>query len=126
MEKTKKKKILIVDDEPFLVRALREKLETEGFLVDSAADGQAGLDVVFSLAPDLILLDLVMPKMDGMAMLRKLRQDERGKKIPVIVLSNLNNAKSIDASLAAGAQKFLVKVNNSLDDIVCAVKSQLK
>ncbi len=126
MKKTKKKKILIVDDEPFLVRALREKLETEGFLVDSAADGQAGLEAVFSVIPDLILLDLVMPKMDGMAMLKQLRQDLRGKKFMVIVLSNLNNAKSIDASLAAGAQDFLVKVDNSLDDVVRAVKKQLK
>ena len=125
MESAKNKTILIVDDEAFLVRALRERLVKEGFAVNSATDGEDGLGKVFSDRPDIILLDLVMPKMDGITMLKKLRQDPRGKDVPVIVLSNLNNAQSMDQSLASGAQDFLVKVNNSLDDVARIVKHRL-
>lgn len=108
-----------------MARAIKERLALEGFEVAVAADGLAGLAAADEFSPDLILLDLLMPKMDGMAMLKKLRQGGRGKKTPVIILSNLNNAKSIDESLAVGAQKFMVKINSSLDDIVCAVREQL-
>jgi len=122
MAANKKRKILIVDDELFLARAIKERLMLEGFDIVVAADGLAGLDAADNFTPDLILLDLLMPKMDGIAMLQKIRQKPEHKRTPVIVLSNLNNAKSIDESLAAGAQKFMVKVNSSLDDVVFAVK----
>jgi DNA-binding response OmpR family regulator len=117
MRGAKKKKILIVDDEVFLVRALKDRLVLEGFSVISAADGEDGLKKAFADNPDLILLDLVMPKMDGITMLKKLRADERGARVSVVVLSNMSNAQSMDESLASGAQEFLVKVNNSLDDV---------
>ena len=116
---------MIVDDELFLARAIKERLMLEGFDVAVAADGLAGIGAADNFVPDLILLDLLMPKMDGIAMLKQIRQRSKHKKIPVIVLSNLNNARSIDESLAAGAQKFMVKVNSSLDDIVFAVKEYL-
>ena len=119
------KKILIVDDEVFLARALKDRLALEGYSVLVANDGQEGLEKFFAESPDLVLLDLVMPKMDGITMLKNLRQDPRGKAVPVIVLSNLNNAQSMDESLASGAQDFLVKVNNTLDDVAHAVKKRL-
>jgi CheY-like chemotaxis protein len=125
MKAVLKKKVLVVDDEVFLARVLRDRLALEGFAVERAADGEEGLDKAFSIRPDIILLDLVMPKMDGITMLKKLRDDPRGKEVPVIVLSNLNNAQLIDQSLAGGAQEFLVKVNNSLDDVVRIVKKRL-
>lgn len=108
-----------------MARAIKERLMLEGFDIVVAADGSAGLDAADNFTPDLILLDLLMPKMDGIAMLQKIRQKPEHKITPVIVLSNLNNAKSIDESLAAGAQKFMVKVNSSLDDVVFAVKEHL-
>jgi len=119
------KKILIVDDEIFLARALSDRLVSEGYSVAVAKDGEEGLRKIFAESPDLVLLDLVMPKMDGIAMLKALRGDPRGQMVPVIVLSNLNNAQSMDASLASGAQDFLVKVNNTLDDVARVVKKRL-
>jgi len=121
-----KKKILIVDDEPFLSRVMQDKLETDGFSVMMAPDGAAGLEMALENSPDLILLDLVMPKMDGISMLKELRHDPRGREIPVVVMSNLNNAQYIDETLANGAQDFLVKVNNSLDDITRVVRLRLR
>jgi CheY-like chemotaxis protein len=125
MEKVLKKTILIVDDEAFLARALKDRLVLEGYEVAVASDGEEGLQKFFTENPDLVLLDLVMPRSDGITMLRNLRQDPRGREVPVIVLSNLNNAQSMDESLASGAQEFLVKVNNSLDDVARAVKKRL-
>lgn len=119
------KKILIVDDEIFLARALSDRLVSEGYSVAVAKDGEEGLRKIFAESPDLVLLDLVMPKMDGIAMLKALRGDPRGQIVPVIVLSNLNNAQSMDESLASGAQDFLVKVNNTLDDVARVVKKRL-
>lgn len=108
------------------MRVLADKMAGENFLVASAGNGQEGLRMALQETPDLIILDLVMPKMDGIEVLKNLRRDPRGKNVPVIVLSNLNNAQSMDESLASGAQDFLVKVNNSLEDITRAVKSRLK
>ncbi len=119
------KKILIVDDEVFLARALRDRLLRDGYSVICAGDGEDGLKKIFADKPDLVLLDLVMPKMDGITMLKNLHQGLRGRKMPVIVLSNMNNAQSMDESLASGAQDFLVKVNNSLDDVARIVKKRL-
>jgi len=121
----KKKKILIIDDEPFLARVLSDKLSAEGFLVACAKNGEEGLREVFKDRPDIVLLDLVMPKMDGMTMLKKLRRDERGRDLPVIVFSNLNNDKIMNESFASGASDFLVKVNNSLDGVTRIIKSRL-
>lgn len=116
---------MIVDDEIFLARALSDRLVSEGYSVAVAKDGEEGLKKIFAESPDLVLLDLVMPKMDGITMLKTLRGDPRGQMVPVIVLSNLNNAQSMDASLASGAQDFLVKVNNTLDDVARIVKKRL-
>jgi CheY-like chemotaxis protein len=125
MKSAENKTVLIVDDEAFLVRALKDRLVREGFAVDSAANGEEGLDKAFAAIPDIILLDLVMPKMDGATMLKALRADPRGREVPVVILSNLNNAQLIDQSLAGGAQEFLIKVNNSLDDVTRIVRRRL-
>jgi CheY-like chemotaxis protein len=116
-----KKSILIVDDDPFLLKMLDEILSGQGFLVQTARDGQEGLEKSRANHPDLILLDLVMPKMDGATMLEKLRDDEWGKTAAVIVLSNINNSETIKALCAKNARGYLVKVNNSLSDIAKVV-----
>lgn len=121
-----KKKILIIDDEVFLANVLREQLVQEDYVCDTARDGREGLEKSLSGSPDLIILDLMMPVMDGFAVIERLRADERGKNIPVIVLSNINNAKTVEEMRAKGAQEYLVKVNNSLADIVAAVNRLLK
>lgn len=122
-----KKKILIVEDEGAMVTALQDKLTYEGFVVVSARDGLDGLGVAQKEKPDLILLDILMPEMDGMTMLKKLRASDWGRDIPVIILTNLNPADH----LSEGAKEFLdpgyflVKTEWTLDQVVQKVRERL-
>jgi DNA-binding response OmpR family regulator len=120
-----KKKILIVDDEKVLLELLVSKMKQNGFVAIGARDGDEGLQTALAERPDLILLDIVMPKMDGITVLKKLRQDKWGKNVPVIVLSNLNTAEAVEKSLENGAYDYLVKVDYSLDDLAAIVKKKL-
>ena len=88
-------KILIVEDEPFLLELYDAKLTQEGFDAVKAGDGQAGLSLARLEMPDLILLDILMPKVDGYEMLKKLKADGKTKKIPVVIFSNLQKAQSL-------------------------------
>lgn len=121
----KAKKILIVDDEQFVVKALREKLLSEGFAVDSAYDGQEALLKVTKAKPDLILLDIIMPKLDGISVLKRLKQSPETNNIPVIILTNLYDDKKVSEVLEAGNTDYLVKVEHTLADIVNKVKEEL-
>ncbi len=121
----KQKKVLIVDDEPTLGEILAAKLDEAGFETILARDGNEGLEMALAQKPDLILLDIVMPKMDGITMLRELRQNEWGKTAAVIMLSNLNTAEAVERSLAEGVYDYLVKVDYSLDDLSAIVKKKL-
>lgn len=119
------RKILIVDDEAPLAQILSDKFVQEGFAVKQAGDGQQGLALALDWHPDMILLDIIMPKMDGMTMLHQLRTQEAGKKIPVILLTNLSDTDKIYDAMANGVFDFLVKANWSIDDIVREVKAKL-
>lgn len=125
-ENTDVYKLLIVDDEAPLLQILSDAFTSEGFMVRTAADGEEGLAQALDWHPDLILLDIVMPKMDGMTMLHKLRATEEGKKIAVILLTNLSDSTKVYDALANGAFDFLVKANWSIKDIVREVKSKLQ
>lgn len=120
------KNILIVEDEAPLINILAEKLEDEGFSAIKARNGEEGLRLALSKSVDLILLDIIMPVMDGMTMLQKLREDEKSKEIPVILLTNLNTIENISIALEEGAYDYLVKTDWSLDDVVDQVKKKLK
>jgi len=89
------KKILVVDDEPVLVDLLRAKLSQKGFNVVEAHDGEEGLNASLREHPDFILLDVIMPKVDGLTMLKRLREDEWGNTVPVLILSNLNTTEAV-------------------------------
>lgn len=91
----KAKKILIVEDELILLEVLVDNLKDEGFNVLEARDGEEGLEVALKEKPDLILLDIMMPKMNGMTMLKKLRDDRWGSKVPVMVLTNVGDSKNV-------------------------------
>lgn len=121
----KAKKILIVDDEQLVIKALREKLLSEGFAVDSAYDGQEALLKVAKAKPDLILLDIIMPKLDGISVLKRLKQSPETNNIPVIILTNLYDDKKVSEVLEAGNTDYLVKVEHTLSDIVNKVKEEL-
>ncbi|MBI3671215.1 response regulator [Candidatus Azambacteria bacterium] len=119
-------KILIAEDEKSIAHAYGEYLGRRGYLMEYAYDGEEALVKTKSFEPDLILLDIVMPKLDGISVLKKLKEDKDMDNIPVIVLTNLESAKSAEEAFEAGTSQYLVKTNYSLDDIVDKVKETLK
>lgn len=123
--KQPKKKILVVEDEVLLRDALIYKFEEEGFTVTGAADGQAGLEEATQNHPDLILLDIIMPNMDGLTMLDRLRENAWGKTVQVIMLTNLSDMKSTSRAVEKNAKDILVKSDWAIDDVVKKVKEKL-
>lgn len=111
------KRVLLAEDDRFLRRACESGLRQRGITVILAADGEAALHLAQSDAPDLILLDMLMPKMTGLGVLRKLRADERTRAIPVLVLSNSSRQDEIQEVLTLGVEGYLVKANMSLQEL---------
>lgn len=105
------KKILIVEDEPFIADMYKLKFEGEGYDVAVACNGEEGLDMAMQNLPDLILLDIVMPKLDGYQVLQELKSHEVTKRIKVFILSNLGQNDEIEHGLAIGADGYFVKAN---------------
>lgn len=120
-----KAKVLVVEDEEILLTALKEELLTGGYEVDGAEDGVEGLEKVKTFKPDLILLDLLMPKMDGMEMLQKLKADSETRDVPVVILTNLSDYEKISEALSLGAMDYLVKANYKLEDLLDKVRTVL-
>jgi|SRR3989344_2050084 len=118
-------RILIVEDEQSVSKALKERLEQEGFEVTLAQNGQEGLLRAANEKPDLILLDLIMPHMDGITMLQRLREDEWGKLAKVIILSNLSDDNALARSMEKGVYDYLVKTDWKLEDVVAKIKERL-
>lgn len=121
-----KKRILIIEDETTLQRALSEFLTAEGFEVLSALDGEEGLGMVREKNPDLVLLDIILPKKDGYEVLAEIKKDEKTTKIPVVLLTNLEAAEDVQRAFDSGATTYLVKSNYKLEDIVKKIKEILK
>jgi DNA-binding response OmpR family regulator len=119
------KTILIVEDEIPLLKALSQKLKQEGFNVLEATDGIEGLNSAITYHPDLILSDIVMPNMDGLTMLQKLREDAWGQTAQIILLTNLNDTKDVDMAVQNSVFDFLVKNDWKLKDVVDKIKLKL-
>ena len=119
-------KILFVEDEPSLQKAISELLTQEGFEIFSAIDGEEGLKMAKKEKPNLILLDLILPKKDGFEVLKELKADSELKDIPVIVLTNLEGMGNVEKALELGATTYLVKANYELEDVLKTVKQHLK
>lgn len=119
------KKILFVEDESALQRAATQVLTEEGYQVFSALDGETALKYAKKEHPDIILLDLVIPKKSGFEVLDELKKDPETKDIPVIILSNLESSEDIGKALERGATTYLVKTNYQLDEVVDKIKSIL-
>ncbi len=122
---TKQSKILIVEDEADLRDALKTALEYENFSVLIAEDGELGLSTALSEKPDLILLDITMPKMDGIQVLKALRADDWGKEVKVIVMTALDDLGKIAEVVEAGGDEYVVKTDVTLESIVAQVKEKL-
>ena len=118
------KRILLVEDEMTHLRVMQSKLEKEGYIVIVATDGEMGLQKIETESPDIILLDILLPKLDGFDVLTKMK--ERGITTPVIVVSNSGQPVEIDKALALGAKDYLVKAEFNPQDVVEKVASFLK
>jgi len=121
----KKKILLIVEDEVSLAKLLQQEFFKEGFDVLVAYDGVVGLSLALENKPDIILLDLLLPKMDGLSLLRELRKDPWGLDVPVIILSNLSDAEKISEAASKEVFDYLVKADWKLEDVIKKVKDKL-
>lgn len=118
-------KILVVEDDKFLANAYRVKLNKSGFDIKIARDGEEAIRMLSDFVPDLILLDLVLPKKDGFSVLKELKQNEKWKNIPVIIASNLGQKEDIDRGMSLGATDYIVKSDLSLKDLIDKINSSL-
>lgn len=120
-----KKKILVIEDEATLQKALCEVLNQEDYEVLSALDGLKGLELAQEEKPDLILLDIILPKMDGFDVLKKIKSNKGISRIPVIILTNLSDINDIQKALDLGATTYLVKADFHLEDVLKKIKETL-
>jgi len=116
-------KVFIVEDEEILAEVLKEKLEDAKLSVSVAADGEAAIPGIKSFRPDVVVLDLILPKKDGFEVLQELKTDPKLKSIPVLVLSNLGQDEEIKRALTLGADDYLVKTQHPLKEVVEKIKN---
>jgi len=121
----KKNKIFIVEDEPFLSDMYKFKFEQENFEVTSASDGEEALRIIRRQKPDIILLDIVMPKLNGFEMLEELKKSPITKSIPVLIFSNLSQKEEIKKGMALGAEDFFIKSNYTPNQVLEKVRNIL-
>ncbi|MDP3769400.1 MAG: response regulator [bacterium] len=119
-------RILIVEDEEFLVRALKDNLETMGYAVDTAMNGEDAMEHMRQNRPDLILLDLLMPKRDGFYVLEEAKKNPELMLIPIIVLSNFGGDAEIKRALAMGANDYFVKSQHPIEEVIEKMKEYLE
>ena len=119
-------KIIIAEDDQFILKAMTTKLSKEGYEVKIAVDGVQLMDILKSYIPDLIILDLLMPKKDGFEVLKEVKGVQRLKNIPILIASNLGQENDIQQVLALGATDYLIKSEFTLESLVQKIKNILK
>lgn len=117
--------ILIVEDDEFLRSLIAKRLEKSGFQVDAAVDGESGLVKTAEIRPNLILLDLLLPGVNGFEFMERFNKDESIKNIPVIVFSNLGQKEDIEKAKSLGVVDYLIKANFTLDELVAKINARL-
>lgn len=121
------KKILIIEDDPFLNEMYAVKLVQSGFEVETAFNGKIGVMKAKEVSPDLILLDIVLPKMDGFEVLKEIKKDSPGlKKVPVILLTNLGQKEEVEKGIKLGADEYIIKAHFTPTTVVEKIKALLK
>lgn len=120
------KKILIIEDEPAQATTIDLAMKRVGFETIVAHDGAEGLNMAMEKEPDLILLDLVLPKIDGVSVLKQLRANESTSKIPILVLTNLASGETVKEVIEAGGTDYLVKTDYTLEQLVHKVEDVLR
>jgi DNA-binding response OmpR family regulator len=114
--------IALIEDDKVLSDSIYTGLTDEGFRVERAFDGESGLALVLDKKPSLILLDILMPKMDGLTMVEQIKNNPATKNIPIIILTVLENAKPVAKALGLGVHEYFIKSDNKIADIVNRVK----
>lgn len=120
------KKVLIIEDDHFLSSLMKARLEKEGFSTLQAFDGEEAFTLLKQNKPDLMVMDLIMPKVSGFELLENISVDPQISRIPVMILSNLGQDSDIEKVKRLGATQYFVKVQTSIDDLVLKVKELLK
>ncbi|MBI3963486.1 MAG: response regulator [Candidatus Kerfeldbacteria bacterium] len=118
-------KILLVEDENMLAEMYVTKFTSEGFAIVRAADGQQGVDMAVREKPDLILLDIILPKLDGFAVLKAVKEHPVTADIPVILLTNLGQDEDVEKGRKLGAADYMVKANHTPADVVEKIRAFL-
>jgi DNA-binding response OmpR family regulator len=119
------KKILIVEDDAVMREAVGEYMKEEGFEIVYASDGEEGVNLAKEKIPDLILLDIILPKKDGYEVIKDIKADEKAKKIPIVLLTNLGSLSDVDKAINMGATTYLVKADYKLEEVAKKVKEIL-
>ena len=119
------KNVLLVEDDVFLAGIYKKKFEVEGFKIIVADNGEKGLSEARKKLPDMILLDILLPKMDGFAVLKELKKDVNTKDIPVILLTNLGQKDDVEKGIEMGAKDYLIKIHFKPSEVVDKVRKIL-
>jgi CheY-like chemotaxis protein len=120
------KKILVIENEKATRKILVDKLQRENFSVVEAGSGQQGLELALKEHPDLILLDVFMPNMNGLELINKLHQDDWGKQAPIIILSNISEDTQLMSEIKHQNYDYLMKTNHNLSSVVEKIKAKLE
>jgi len=123
---TEKTHVLLVEDDVFLSGIYQKKFEMEGFKVSLADNGEKALVEVKKKKPDIVMLDILLPKLDGFAVLGKLKADSETKDIPVILLTNLGQKDDVEKGLQMGAVDYLIKAHFKPSEVVDKIKKVLQ
>ena len=120
------KHILLVEDDPFLIDIYTTKMKESGFVVEVASDGESALQKIKEKTPCLVILDIVLPQLDGWEILRQIKSDPKLKKIKIIILSNLGQKEEVEKGVELGATKYLIKAHYTPSQVVEEIKQIMK
>ena len=122
---TAKKKVLVVEDDVLLRATLVQQLEQSGFEVFTADDGEKGLELFKAHAPDAAVLDIMLPKKNGLELLEEIRKDMPENKTPIVILTNVDDMDSLSRAVASDAVAYVIKSQDALDTVSAIVKEKL-
>lgn len=125
METIQKQKILIIDDDPFILEMYVLKFKEEGFKIETAKDGKEGLKKIKEYEPDVVLLDIVMPIMDGFDVIRSLKRENVQTKAKIVLLTNLGQKDDVERGMQLGAHDYIIKAHFTPSEVVKKVKDLL-
>ena len=126
MNKNKKISVLIIEDDSYISDMYRIKLESENFEITTAKDGTIGIKILEKQKPDIILLDVVMPKMDGFDVLKTIKGNLGLKEVPVVLLTNLSQKENVERGFELGADSYIIKAHFTPSEVVKKIKDILK